>query len=290
MSSPVSPEAGRRAALRRAYLEACALELRALKPGNVHVHAAGHGMTAADFERSAAASVEPLAATAMSVGRRIRDAVAATRAAVGCNTNLGIVLLAAPLLAAAETATGVGLRPALAACLTQLTVADAVLAYEAIRLAAPAGLGAAPDQDVAAMPTVDLRQAMILAAERDRVARQYASVYADVFDIGVAGLVRARREGAAADWATSLIYLDFLAAFADSHVQRKHGAAAAERVRDAATELRGAVGSRPREHAMTALLAFDQHLKSAGINPGTSADLTVASLLAVKCEDMLARA
>ena len=60
MSSPVSPEAGRRAALRRAYLEACALELRALKPGNVHVHAAGHGMTAADFERSAAASVEPL--------------------------------------------------------------------------------------------------------------------------------------------------------------------------------------------------------------------------------------
>src|SRR5258708_20574752 len=100
MSFPVSPDPGRRAALRRAYLQACTMELQALKPGNVHVHAAGHGMTTADFERSAAVSVEPLTATATTVGRRIRDAVAATRAAVGSNTNLGIVLLAAPLIPA----------------------------------------------------------------------------------------------------------------------------------------------------------------------------------------------
>jgi triphosphoribosyl-dephospho-CoA synthase len=290
MSSAASPDSHRRAALRCAYLDACTMELRALKPGNVHVHAAGHGMTAADFERSAEVSVEPLTATAMPVGRRIRDAVAATRAAVGCNTNLGIVLLAAPLIAAAETAACGGLRPALATSLAQLTVADAVLAYEAIRLAAPAGLGAAPDQDVAATPDVDLRQAMMLAAGRDRVARQYANDYADVFDVGVAGLARAGRAGAAPDWATSLTYLDFLVAFPDSHVQRKHGKAAAERVRKEAVELRRAVGSRPREDAMAALLAFDRRLKSAGLNPGTSADLTVASLLAAKCEDMLAPA
>jgi triphosphoribosyl-dephospho-CoA synthase len=290
MCSPAWPDPGRRAALRRAYLEACTIELQALKPGNVHVHAAGHGMTVADFALSAEASVEPLTVTAAAVGRRIRDAIAATRAAVGCNTNLGIVLLAAPLIAAAETATRVGLRPALAACLARLTVADAVLAYEAIRLAAPAGLGTAPDQDVAATPSIDLRQAMTLAAERDRLARQYAVDFADVFDIGVAGLARARREGATPDWATSLIYLDFLAAFPDSHVQRKHGVVAAERVHDDAVALRRAVGSRPREHAVATLLAFDQRLKSAGLNPGTSADLTVASLLAVECEDMLARA
>ncbi len=217
------------------------MELQALKPGNVHVHAAGHGMTTADFERSAAVSVEPLTATATTVGRRIRDAVAATRAAVGSNT-------------------------------------------------APAGLGTAPDQDVAATPSIDLRQAMVLASPRDNVARQYATDYADVFDIGVAGLARARRDGAPPDRATSLIYLDFLAAFPDSHVQRKHGAAAADRVRDEAVELRRVVGSGPRDHGMAALLAFDRRLKSAGLNPGSSADLAVASLLAAKCEDMLSPA
>ena len=29
--------------------DACLMELRALKPGNVHVHAPGHGMTVADL-------------------------------------------------------------------------------------------------------------------------------------------------------------------------------------------------------------------------------------------------
>jgi triphosphoribosyl-dephospho-CoA synthase len=291
MSSPASPDSGtRRDPLRRAYLGACALELRALKPGNVHVHAAGHGMTVDDFTRSAEASVDALTAIGAPVGRRIRDAIAATRAAVGCNTNLGIVLLAAPLVAATETAAPGGLRPALAACLATLTTADAALAYEAIRLAAPAGLGTVPDQDVAVPPTVDLRQAMTLAASRDSVARQYATVYADVFDIGVARLMSAARDNVAPDWAASLAYLDFLAVFPDSHIERKHGSGVAARVRDEAAELRRFVGSRPREDAVVTLLAFDRRLKSAGLNPGTSADLTVASLLAAECEDMLGRA
>ncbi|HET7593988.1 MAG TPA: triphosphoribosyl-dephospho-CoA synthase, partial [Stellaceae bacterium] len=102
-------------ALQRAYIEACRLELRALKPGNVHVLSEGHGMTVAQFEASALASAPPLAAPGKPVGERIRDAIAATHAAVGCNTNLGIVLLAAPLWAAAERPAAGGLRPALAA-------------------------------------------------------------------------------------------------------------------------------------------------------------------------------
>src|SRR5258708_40123989 len=100
MSASASPE--RAAALREAFRAACAGELRALKPGNVHVHAGGHGMTVADFERSAEVAAAPLCRPGAAVGARIRDAVAATRAAVSVNTNLGIVLLAAPLLAAPQ--------------------------------------------------------------------------------------------------------------------------------------------------------------------------------------------
>lgn len=282
MCSAASPEAARAAALARVYVDACLLELRALKPGNVHRHAAGHGMTVKDFERSARVSAAPLAAPARPVGERIRNAIAATRDAVGCNTNLGIVLLAAPLMAAAEGAARGRLRDALEATLAELTVADAAAAYEAIRIAAPAGLGRSAEQDVAAPPSVDLRQAMRLAAERDRIARQYADGYRDVYEIGVARLRAARGAGVPEERATTLTYMNFLAAFPDSHLLRKHGAAVAEEVRSKAAALVAA-----GDYGDAALLAFDGRLKKEGLNPGTSADLTVASLLALACEDML---
>jgi triphosphoribosyl-dephospho-CoA synthase len=283
MFSTRSPEAARRSeALRRAYVDACLLELQALKPGNVHRHAAGHGMTVEHFARSALVSASPLATPGRPVGERIRNAIAATRDAVGCNTNLGIVLLAAPLMAAAEWAPFGRLRAALEATLAGLTVADAAEAYEAIRIAAPAALGRAPEQDVASPPSVDLREAMMLASRRDRIARQYARGYRDVYEIGVARLRSARQADLSDERAAMLVYMDFLAAFPDTHLQRKHGAAVAEEVRREAAALVAA-----GEYADAALLAFDGRLKEKGLNPGTSADLTVASLLALACEDML---
>src|SRR5690606_22884765 len=91
-----------RALLTEAYETACRAEIEALKPGNVHVFADGHRMSADQFLRSAEVSAAPLTEPGVSVGRRILAAVDATRTAVATNTNLGIVLLAAPLLRAAE--------------------------------------------------------------------------------------------------------------------------------------------------------------------------------------------
>src|SRR5690349_13182051 len=88
--------------LRAAYEEACRREIEALKPGNVHVFADGHRMSADQFVTSAEVSSGPLTDPALSVGRRILEAVRATRKAVDTNTNLGIVLLCAPLIRAAE--------------------------------------------------------------------------------------------------------------------------------------------------------------------------------------------
>ncbi len=93
----LAPPALAPATIAEAYLAACRAELAAIKPGNVHVHAAGHRMSVADFEASAALSAPPLTAPGARVGARIEAAVAATRAGVGQNTNLGIVLLCAPL-------------------------------------------------------------------------------------------------------------------------------------------------------------------------------------------------
>ncbi len=90
------------AAIGEAIRWACLTELRALKPGNVHRFGDGHAMTVADFEASAEAIAAVFAQPGLTVGARILQSVLATQAAVGCNTNLGIVLLCAPLAEAAQ--------------------------------------------------------------------------------------------------------------------------------------------------------------------------------------------
>jgi triphosphoribosyl-dephospho-CoA synthase len=268
--------------LQRAFIEACTAELRALKPGNVHVFADGHDMTVDDFLRSAKAAAPPLSRSGSPVGIRIRAAVEASWDAAACNTNLGIVLLAAPFLAAAEGEDR-PLRARLASVLQGLSLADAENAFAAIRRANPGGLGRSAEQDVAATPTVTLLEAMRLAAGRDRIARQYATGYEDVFAIGIPRLTEARRLRLREDWATTLVFLDFLAAFADSHIERKFGAAVAEGVRAEAATLRETLPVDP-EAAFARLIAFDRDLKRRGLNPGTTADLTVAALLASAIE------
>jgi len=270
-----------------AFKSACLAELTAHKPGNVHVFADGHRLTPAQFERSAAAAAAPLAAPGARVGRRIFDAIAATHAAVGTNTNLGIILLCAPLAAAAEAASA-DLRSALADVLDDLDTADADLAFRAIVRASPAGLGHAAENDVSEPARVTLRAAMADAAERDRVARQYVTAFADVFDMGLPRLAAAAARGWPPEWATSAIYLGFLAEFPDSHIVRKYGTAVAEDVRTSAVDFHAKLQSAWDTSRLTnELLAWDAELKARNINPGTSADLTVATLFAHRLATIL---
>jgi triphosphoribosyl-dephospho-CoA synthase len=261
-------------AIGQAYLAACRAELAAIKPGNVHVHAAGHRMSVADFEASAVLSAPHLAAAGARVGARIEAAVAATRAGIGQNTNLGIVLLCAPLAAAAERPGP--LREALAGVLADLDQADAAGLYAAIRLANPGGLGRAERHDVTTDAVPPLLVAMGEAASRDRIARAYVTGFEDLFATGLTALAAARASGLSEPWTTTAVHLAFLTAFPDSHIARKFGPETAERVRaEAEAAFRGLVlgeGARP------VLLAHDTALKAAGLNPGTSADLTVATL------------
>lgn len=262
------------------FVAACEAELQALKPGNVHVFAGGHGMTVEDFRRSALAAAPGVADPALGVGRRILAAVEATWAAVGQNTNLGIVLLSAPLLCAADRRGP--LARELRRVLHGLGVEDARAAFAAIRLASPGGLGEAAAADVRDEPRIGLLEAMRLAEGRDRIAWNYAHGMPDLLRRGAPRLATLRARGWPEPWPTSGLYMDFLAAVPDSHVARKHGPAAAEalcrRVRPLAAALLAA--SEPSVLAPE-LLALDAALKAEGLNPGTTADLTVASHLAL---------
>lgn len=261
------------------YRAACLAELDALKPGNVHGYAPGHRMVVADFVTSADVSAPPLAEPGARVGRRVRGGVEATFAAVGQNTNLGILLLCAPLARAAE-------RPgpldgALNAVLATFDASDARDVFAAIRRANPGGLGRAARHDVGEDLGADgavppLLAAMAEAAPRDRIARAYTDGFRDLFAIGVPALSEARARGLAPPWTTTAVHLAYLAAVPDSHIARKHGPDRAEAVRaDAQARLAGIdLAAAPIEP----LLAYDRVLKEAGLNPGTSADFTVATL------------
>ena len=257
---------------------ACEIDVLAIKPGNVSIRSSGHGMSADDFLASANAILGPISRTASTVGERIFESIAATRSVVGCNTNLGIVLLCAPLThAVLAMRAGQSVQDALRECLDTLSVEDANRAYEAIRLAQPGGLGRRSKHDVAESATVDLRSAMAAARETDLVARQYANGFEDV--LGVQPIIeQLRRRWNDEPWVATAVYLELLARNPDSHVARKHGMEEALRVSHQAHALARSVlqSADPREFERE-LSTWDALLKQQNINPGTTADLTVTS-------------
>ena len=275
-------------AIAAAFVAACRDELEAPKPGNVHVFADGHRMSVADFLRSADAAATPLTRPGARVGHRILGAVEATRATVGTNTNLGIILLCAPLAAAAEIAT-TSLRAVVADVLESLDIADANLTFQAIATASPGGLGHAERHDVRAPATVTLSQAMAEAAGRDRIAHQFSTGFEDIFDRGLGCFAQAAARWRDPKWATLAVYLGFLAGFPDTHIVRKYGIVAAEDVRRGAAKFEHRLDAAEEPDALLGeLLAWDRELKARGLNPGTTADLTVATLFARRLNEHLA--
>ena len=265
--------------IRIAYEDACRREIEALKPGNVHVFSDGHGMTSDQFLTSSRVSSGPLTDPGLGLGARIREAVHATRKAVATNTNLGILLLAGPLARAAEMPGG-SLRGNVGAVLQAVDPEDTKSVFEAITLAAPGGLGKA-ENDVREAPKVTLLQAMREASGRDMVARQYANDFDDVFTVGVRTLELALSRGETGMWPVIFVYMAFFAEFTDSHVARRHGGRIAHQLRDEAAIANLALHATTDETSRLRLLTtFDRQLKARKINPGTSADLTVASVFA----------
>ncbi|HEX5103571.1 MAG TPA: triphosphoribosyl-dephospho-CoA synthase [Pirellulaceae bacterium] len=259
---------------------ACLLEATAPKAGNVHRGADFDDLTFHDFAASAVAIAPVIDAAAQrGIGRTILDAISATRALVATNTNLGIVLLLAPLAAiprdeplTAESARGV---------LSRLTADDCRYVYEAIRLARPGGLGKAPEMDVASEPPADLLAAMRAAADRDLVARQYADDFRLVLDEALKLLIAGRQQGWSLTDAIIHTHLQLLARYPDSLIVRKCGRETAAQASNMAGSVLEA-GNPGDEPYFEALADFDFWLRADGHrrNPGTTADLLAAALFA----------
>lgn len=275
----------------RIYKKACLCDVQAFKPGNVSVYNEGHDMTVADFVLSSDVSSLAIANPAYTLGEKIYYAVKATREAVGCNTNLGIILLCAPLCQAASLQqAGQSLRQSLEKVLKNTTVADADWTFKAIALAAPGGLGQSDEQDVNEVPDVSLTQAMKIASEKDRIAMQYITNYKDIFDFAILRYNSAFVKFDNQAWAVSAVFTGLLSKFSDSHIERKYGDKYSGWVRKQIITVDDALlnTSNP-EQLLPMLHDVDRKFKDKGINPGTTADLTVATVLIILMEALAVR-
>ena len=247
---------------------ACLWEVSARKIGNVHPKASFPDMTHLDFAHSAVAIAKVFRRDQLPFGELVYQSVEATKAVTPRNTNLGIILLLAPLAG-----------PDVQHTLRAITLAHTQRVYDAIRLASPGGLGDATEQDVSEAPTVSLVEAMALAADRDMIARQYANDFADVFDFGVPAFLAAFAKFGCIEAAVIDCQLRWLAEFPDSLIARKNGLAVAADVRQRVVTVQK-LGGLETPEGRAAGVALDSYLRSDGnkLNPGTTADLVTACL------------
>jgi triphosphoribosyl-dephospho-CoA synthase len=257
---------------------ACLIEATAAKPGNVHRGCDFEDLSYADFCASAVAIAPAMeqASQGERVGATVLHAIRATRALVNKNTNLGTVLLLAPL---ARVSRDTPLPAGIGGVLRGLNPHDSADVYEAIRIAAPGGMGRVEESDISGPPPHDLLQAMQLAAERDLVARQYVTDFALVLESAAPWIA----EGMARGWtlleAVVHCHLRLMSAHPDSLIARKCGPSVARQAADHAADVLalGVPGDGAYEDGLADLdfwLRADGHAR----NPGTTADLIAAAL------------
>lgn len=260
---------------------ACLLEVSAEKPGNITRRNDFNDSSFEDFIISAVA-IGPAfrGAAGATVGETILRAIRDTRCFVDVNTNLGIVLMLAPLAKAAGVAGFDALRPALGSVLSALTVHDAHLVYKAIRLANPGGLGTVSQHDLNGTDgQITLYEAMYLARDRDSLAREYVTDFQITFEVGLTAFMKALKKGAVISEAVVQTFLSILAQVPDTLIARKKGMDTATDISGQAAQILkygGIFSSKGREE----ISQFDLALRdeSHALNPGTTADLVAAVL------------
>jgi triphosphoribosyl-dephospho-CoA synthase len=266
---------------------ACLLEVTTPKPGNVHRGADFPNLTLCDFIVSSVAIGPTLGrALELGVGPTVLAAVRATQHFVRTNTNLGTLLLMAPLAAVPKTES---LREGIPKVLNALSSADSIAVYEAIRLVNPGGMGSVREMDLRDTPPSDLLAAMGHAADRDLVAKQYVNGFREVLDVAVPLLVDGQKGGWSLTASIIHTHVQLMADYPDSLIARKCGLEIAKESSQLA--VRVLKSGLPETSAYQAALAeLDFWLRSDGQrrNPGTTADMIAASLFVLLREQLIA--
>lgn len=212
----------------------------------------------------------------------------------GGNVHLGILLLFTPLAAAAGSVLNKGvvdleeLRNALDEIISGATPLDSVNIYKAIDEAMSVeNLGSVDNLDVKDTSSLDRildegltpRDIFRECQTRDAICNEWVTGFNVTFTEGYSFLRKRLDEGASINEATVDTFLQILSEHPDSLIQRKSGAKAAISVSEKAKEIVQAGGT-STEVGMKMIWELDDELReeNGSLNPGTTADLTAASL------------
>ena len=293
--------------LKKNFLIACQLDVQTLKPGNVSFDSSGYGMTGQDFINSSKACASLMVQPGLKLGEKIYLATKESIKTVGCNTNLGIILLCAPVLHVMQKFADEELRrlvdplaylqSELLKTIRTIDLDQSKLIYDAIVHANPGGLGEDREMDVR-FTNVKIIDAMRQAKDKDFIAKQYSSGFFEILKQPVLQenfrrhLINRKKpmNSYASQSLASLIYFYWLTNVGDSHIQRKFGLRVAQFVKKKAIKvfqdqinfenvLNKLNNGKLIMPNRSRIRQFDEFLKVRGLNPGTSADITVCSLL-----------
>ncbi|MFP6576993.1 MAG: triphosphoribosyl-dephospho-CoA synthase [Pirellulaceae bacterium] len=257
--------------------QACLWEATARKPGNVHPTASFSDTNYDDFVISAQAIGPAMqAAVSQGVGTTVWQAVSATCSVVSSNTNLGLILLLAPL---ATVPHNEPLRPGVERVLESLSGEDSKHIYDAIRLAQPGGIGEVDGLDIQESPPENLIAAMQEASSWDLIAKQYCQGFVDLFDLLCPWIEQGLTNGWTLPECIVHCHIQCMATFPDSLIARKCGLPVAQESQRRAQAVLDC-GNPTTGSYQQASSDLDQWLRADGPrrNPGTTADMTGAAL------------
>jgi len=260
------------------------------KPGNVHRTRDYDDMVFEDFIISGIVIGDTIREATTDVdienpqlGKYILNAVAQTDKWIKNNTNLGIVMMTTPIaVAAAISDTFDEIRPNIVKLMKNTSVDDACDLYDAINIADAGGMGDQEEYDVASdNAKQELRQnnqtmwdVLKISAPWDMLAREMTSDMPAVFEIGYPTYHKLKKEKSLND-ACVLTFLTILSEVPDTLISRKYGSEEALKVSMMVRDLLKLKGA---DDFKDKLKEFDEYLFKNKFNPGTTADLTAASI------------
>lgn len=277
--------------LPEAVYRACSLEVSSVKAGNVYPGRDFPDLGVADFLAAATACATVFQQIdELGVGQLVLESVRRGRSETRSNANLGIVLLLAPLGKASSLIGASGslteLRSQLAAVLAQLTPSDGRHVFQAIREAAPGGLGSSDKHDVlATQGDVDLIAAMRTGQDRDTIALQYSTNFRYLFDTVVPCLREAIEDQQDVSRGISQAQIQLLSQRVDTLIVRKCGDAIASEAMQRARVVADAGDFDVHSNGWIDLDRWFRGDKNRR-NPGTTADLIAAGLFVLLRTDL----
>ena len=242
------------------------------------------GVVIGDTIRKATASVDANYPENAQMGKYILEAVKETDNWIENNTNLGIVMLLVPISCAAAISNSFDeIRENVVKLMAATTVDDAIDLYDAINIADAGGMGDQDEYDVASENAKEeLREnnqtmydVLKISASWDRLASELTTDMPTCFDIGFKTYYEVKNNDSL-NRASVLTFLTILSQVPDTLISRKYGDEKASEVSNQTEEL---LKFKDDDGFSVKLNEFDNYLFENKLNPGTTADLTAASIM-----------